>query len=102
VQPALRCGGLKEIEMGILSRLFGSSGNAASTGKMLEYNGFTIAAAPFKSANGWQLAGEIFKDGKSHKFIRADQFASKDEAEEFAITKGKVIVDQMGEAMFNS
>ena len=88
--------------MGILNKLFGSSKTEEKSGKALEYKGFEIVAKPFKVASGWQLAGEISKSGKIHKFIRADQFTGKDEAEELAINKGKLIVDQQGEAMFNS
>ena len=88
--------------MGILDKLFGSSKAEEKSGKILEHNGYHITAKPFKATGGWQLAGEITKGGKLHKFVRADQFTSKDEAEEFAIVKGKLIVDQLGESMFNS
>ena len=86
--------------MGILSKLFGSSKTPDMPDKTLEYKGYLISAAPFKGPGGWQLAGSVSKDGKTHKFIRADQFTSKDEAEQFAISKGQLIVDQLGEAMF--
>ena len=88
--------------MGILGKLFGSSKKAEEPAKKLEYKGYLIESAPFKAAGGWQLAGTVSKDGKVHKFVRADQFASKDEAAEFAIGKGQLIVDQLGEAMFTS
>ena len=88
--------------MGILSSLFGSSKPAESAAKPLEYNGFEITPEPFKAGGGWQLAGRISKGGKTHKFIRADQFSSRDEAVEFTLVKGKLIVDQMGEAMFSA
>jgi len=88
--------------MGILSKLFGSTKSPNEPDKSLEYKGYLIVATPFKATGGWQLAGSVAKDGKTHKFIRADQFTSKDEAEQFAISKGQLIVDQMGEAMFKS
>ncbi len=86
--------------MGILSGLFGSSKTVEAPSKSLEYKGYMIQAEPFKATGGWQLAGRVSKDGKVHKFVRADQFSSKDEAAEFAISKGQLIVDQLGEGMF--
>lgn len=77
-----------------------SSGTDAKPLKTLEYKGFTIEAAPFKDGGQWQLAGRISKDGKEHKFIRADKFTDRDECAEIAISKGQLIVDQMAERMF--
>lgn len=68
--------------------------------KSLEYKGYVIEARPFKDGGQWQLAGRITKDGKEHKFIRADKFTDKDECAEIAISKGQLIVDQSGERMF--
>jgi hypothetical protein len=86
--------------MGILSKLFGSAKTSEAASKTLEYNGYLISAAPFKAAAGWQLAGTIAKGGKVHKFVRADQFSSSDEAAEFALIKGKLIIDQLGDQIF--
>ena len=51
------------------------------------------------------MAGRISRivDGatKEHKFIRADRFASLEEAAEFTLTKGRQIVDQLGDRMFD-
>ena len=88
--------------MGILSRFFGSTKAVEPPSKTLEYKGYMIKAAPFKAPGGWQLAGNVSKDGKVHKFVRADQFADRDEAATFALTKGQLIVDQLGNAMFYS
>ena len=88
--------------MGILSRLFGSPKTAEVPSKTLEYKGYMIEAAPFKAPGGWQLAGNVTKDGKVHKFVRADQFADRDEASSFALSKGQLIVDQLDDGMFNT
>lgn len=77
----------------------GESGGAAST-RQLEYKGYLIEARPFKDGGQYQLAGRISKDGKEHSFIRADKFSDADSAAEIAISKGQLIVDQMGERMF--
>ena len=76
--------------MAFWSKWFGSSGESASPGKTLEYNGYSIAATPYKAGGGWQLAGEISKDGKSHRFVRADNFSSREEAEDYRLAKRKI------------
>ena len=87
--------------MGILSKLFGSSKTVEAPPKTLEYKGYVISVKTYKASGGWQLAGEISKGGRVHKFVRADQFASADEAAEFSLRKGQLIVDQMGDGMFS-
>jgi hypothetical protein len=88
--------------MAFWSKWFSSSENAAPQGpvKSLEYKGFVIDAVPYKDGGQWQLAGRISKDGKEHKFVRADKFSSQEEAADIAISKGQLIVDQSGERMF--
>ena len=90
------------MKLGILSKLFGSSKPVEEPPKTLEYKGYMIEATPFKAPGGWQLAGQVSKNGKVHKFVRADQFADKNEAATFALSKGQLIVDQLGDGMFNS
>ncbi|MBG1232169.1 HlyU family transcriptional regulator [Aestuariivirga litoralis] len=91
--------------MGIFGKLFGSSSASTKTeaaaAKTMEYKGFVIEAAPYKNGGQWQLAGSVSKDGKVHKFVRADQFTSQTEAVDLALDKGQLIVDQLGESMFH-
>jgi hypothetical protein len=58
-----------------------------------------------KEGGQWRLAGTISKEiggvAKEHKFIRADLFSSKDEAEQFAVIKAQLIIDQSGDAIFS-
>jgi hypothetical protein len=68
--------------------------------KSLEYKGYMIEAVPYKDGGQWQLAGRISKDGKEHKFVRADKFADPQECADCALGKGQLIVDQVGERMF--
>ena len=70
--------------------------------KNVEYKGYLIEASPYKDGGQWQLAGRISKDGKEHKFVRADKFSDKNEAADIAISKGQLIVDQSGDRMFAS
>ena len=88
--------------MSFWSHIFSSRKTPEVPSKSLEYKGYIITAAPFKAPGGWQLAGQVSKDGKVHNFVRADQFSDRDEACTFALSKGQLIVDQLGETMFNS
>jgi len=76
----------------------------APAGPALEYKGFRIRPAPYRSGGQFQTAGVIekdFPDGpKEHRFIRAETHPSEDEAKEFAITKARQIIDQQGDKMF--
>lgn len=86
--------------MGILSKLFGSSKAVEPASKILEHKGYMISAKPYKVSGGWQLAGEISKGERVHKFVRADQFSTAEEAADFALRKGQLIVEQLGDGMF--
>jgi hypothetical protein len=70
-----------------------------------EHNGFRIEAMPYAEAGQFQVAGVISKevDGtmKTHRFVRADRFASLEDAADFAIMKARQIVDQQGERIFD-
>jgi hypothetical protein len=78
----------------------GSDGAAAKPVKSTDYKGYMIDAMPFKDGGQWQLAGRITKDGREHKFVRADKFTSAEDAADIALSKGQLIVDQMGDRMF--
>ncbi len=92
--------------MSWLKNLFGgeASGGAPKSLKSAEHKGFTIEAQPYKEGGQFQLAGVISKevDGarKEHRFVRADRFTSIDEAADFAISKGRQIIDEQGERLF--
>jgi hypothetical protein len=88
--------------------LFGLSGKKpgqeAATAKQAEHKGFLIEARPYRDGGQYQTAGVISKDvggtRKEHKFIRADRFTTLDEAADFAISKGRQIVDEQGDRLF--
>jgi hypothetical protein len=96
--------------MSLWKSLFGSAkaDAAASAGPIREedYEGYRIEAVPFQEGGQWQVAGTISKEiggeRKVHRFIRADRLAGADDAAEMAIRKGKQIVDQVGERMFDN
>lgn len=93
---------------GILGRLFGSGsgGGEAKPGEAVEYNGFRIRPAPYQNGGQYQTAGVIekdFPDGtKEHRFIRAETHGSKDDAAAFAISKGRQIIDERGDKIFDA
>jgi hypothetical protein len=89
------------------SRLAGepaAGGPGAPTGPAIEYNGYRIRPAPYRSGGQFQTAGVIekdFPDGtKEHKFIRAETHPSENDAKDFAIVKAKQIIDQQGDRIF--
>ena len=96
--------------MSFLKNLFGLGGKSAeeaapATISEVEHKGFKIRATPFKEAGQYQTCGVISKEiggvQKEHKFIRADRFPAIETAAEIAISKGKQIVDEQGERIFN-
>lgn len=97
---------------GFFRGLMGSGGSgdgegaAPTRGETVEYNGYSIAPECRKQGSQWLTAGVIskpFDDGvKEHHFIRADLHASKDDANACAVMKGKRIVDEQGDGMFES
>jgi hypothetical protein len=70
----------------------------------VDYKGFQIAPTPESDGSQWQTAGLIrkeFPEGvKEQSFIRADKCATKDQAEDFSITKAKQIIDEQGDRLF--
>ena len=95
--------------MSFLKSLFGlgdksASATDAAVAREAEHNGFQIAAVPYKEQGQFQVAGVISKeiDGarREHKFVRADRFATLEEAADFAILKGRQIIDQQGDRIF--
>lgn len=94
--------------MSFLKRLFGG-GEAAQkpeepAGKEIEHGGFKIRATPYKEDGQFQTCGVVSKeiDGvvKEHRFIRADRFATLEDAMDVSLRKGKQLVDDQGDQIF--
>ena len=70
----------------------------------VEYKGYRIRPAPYRTKNQYQTAGTIEKDTpegvKEHRFVRADTYHSREDAVAFAISKAKQIIDQQGDRIF--
>ena len=93
--------------MSFLSALFGRLAPAQpqKVAEPVEYKRFIIRAEPYKSEGQYQTAGIIEREiggvRKEHRFIRADAFASYDDAVTFTLGKARQIVDLQGERMFS-
>ena len=93
--------------MSFWSALFGGRG-AAKADKVsdpVEYKGYVIRAAPYKNNGQYQTSGVIARDiggvRKEHRFIRADAYASYDDALSFTLNKARQIIDLQGERIFD-
>jgi hypothetical protein len=94
--------------MSFLSALFGrrSAAPAEKASDPVEYKGYVIRAAPYKNDGGqYQTAGtiegEIDGARKEHRFIRADAYASYDDAVNFTLNKARQIIDLQGARIFD-
>ncbi|MGH6673044.1 MAG: HlyU family transcriptional regulator [Xanthobacteraceae bacterium] len=93
--------------MSFWSALFGGR-PAAATAKAadpVEYKGFVIRAAPYKTEAAYQTAGTIEREiggvRKEHRFVRADTYSSYEDAVSFTVNKARQIVDLQGDRMFD-
>lgn len=96
--------------VGFLKALFGGRAPAGEAepepGEAVEYRGYRIRPAPYPANGQHQTAGLIekdFPDGtKSHRFVRAETHPSRDAAMTFAVTKGRQIIDEQGDRIFET
>jgi hypothetical protein len=95
--------------MSFLKRLFGlggetSSDQPAASTEPVEHKGFTIQATPFKSDGQYQTCALVTKevDGevKQHRLVRADRFASLDDAVDVSHRKARQMIDEQGDRIF--
>jgi hypothetical protein len=93
--------------MSFLKSLFGSNTKekaAPAPAREIEHAGFLIQATPFKEGGQFQTCGIVAKDiggiRKEHRFIRADRFATVDEAVDFSLSKARQIIDEQGDRLF--
>ena len=93
--------------MSFLKRLFGLGSTetpAAPAAEAVEYKGYRIRAAPFKEGAQFQTCALINRtvDGvdREHRLIRADRFASLDDARDVSLRKAKQMIDEQGDRLF--
>ena len=49
---------------------------------------------------GGVIAKRFDDEVKEHRFVRADTFGARDDADSFAIVKAKQIIDEQGDNLF--
>ncbi len=78
--------------------------NVGRAGCDIDYKGYRIRPAPYRTSGLYQTAGTIEKDTpegtKEHRFVRADTHQSREAAIDFAVQKGKQIIDLQGDRIF--
>lgn len=95
--------------MSFLRRLFGAGGGndqaSEPAGEAIEHKGFRIQAIPFKEGGQYQVCGLVSKEiegvEKQHRFIRADRFPGLEDAAATTLRKGRQIVDEQGDRLFD-
>ena len=89
---------------GLVGRRWASPASQPSF-NAIDYKSFRIRPVPYQSEGGYQTAGVIekdFPDGpREHRFIRAEKHPSRDDAATFAVAKGRQIIDQQGDRVFD-
>jgi len=89
--------------MSFLKKLFGG-GSAPTEAAPEMHEGFIITPTPMAEGGQYRLCAEIRKevDGvmKTHRLIRADIFASADQANQAAISKAKQVIKEQGTRIF--
>ena len=93
-----------------MKKLFGGSGddNAGGgdkpIGDAVEHKGCMIQPIAMHKGGQFLTAGIISKDfpdgPREHRFVRADTHSSSDTAHDFAIIKGRQIIDEQGDRLF--
>lgn len=80
----------------------GSSGatNEPFKGETVEYKGYQITPTPIAEGGQFRVSGLIEKGEQSHTFIRSDLVAGQEGACDFSVTKAKLIIDQLGDRIF--
>lgn len=91
---------------GWLRRLVGGGTRQESEREAVAYGEYTITPTPMAQGGQYVTAGIIRKrtaDGVlEHRFVRADTHATAEAAAEFAVRKGRQIIDQLGDRIFES
>lgn len=94
--------------MSFWKKLFGGSRENAAVAPAAEaeHKGFRIVATPYAEGGQYQTCGVVSKEVagslREHRFVRADRFASAEDAAAHALRKGVQLVDEQGERMFDA
>ena len=89
----------------LIQKILGSGGpKGPKRGDGVSYKELMIYPQVQQEGGQWRVAGVIEKrageTAQEHHFIRADLLSSHEEAEAFAIRKGRQIIDEQGNRLF--
>ncbi len=83
---------------------FGAGAEGEKVAEPVHYKGFVIRAAPYRDNGHYQTAGVIEREAdgvrQEHRFIRADTYATYEDAVKFTISKAQQMIDLQGERLF--
>ena len=86
------------------NRLAAKSAGGEPAEAAIDYKGYRIRPAPYRTDGHYQTAGIIEKDEpegvKQHRFVRADTHQTREAAVAFTISKAKQIIDLQGDRIF--
>lgn len=87
-----------------LKSIFSGTDTEAKAEAAIEHKGFLIVPAPQKEGGQYRVAATITKGQddalQTHRFIRSDLIASRDECLAVTIRKAKMTIDQLGDHIF--
>lgn len=99
---------------GLMKKLFGGDGGGGDDsmgdggkplGDAVEYKDCMIQPIAMHKGGQFLTAGLITKDfpegQRTHRFVRADTHSAGDTAHDFAIVKGRQIIDEQGDRLFD-
>ncbi len=91
-------------KLGSIFRSILGSGDGQASGPAVDYKGYTIRPASRREGSQWLTVGVISKElageVKDYQFVRADMYASKEDADACAIRKAQQIIDEQGDKLF--
>jgi hypothetical protein len=94
--------GLGDFFRGLFGGGSGASQEAAAPGE--DYKGFTIHPTPNRQGGQWTTEAVIVKvvgeAKKEYRLIRADLFATRDDAIAASLSKAKRTIDEQGDKIF--
>lgn len=71
-----------------------------------DYKGFTLRATPpLRKGQTWRVAGTVAKERdeaiRTHNFVRADTYTDRDDATAVSLRKGRQLVAERGDDLFD-
>lgn len=81
-----------------------SAGAKQVQGETVDYKGYRITPTPLVEGGQFRVSGvieSVAEPEKRHHFIRSDLVAGQDEACDFTVLKARLMIDQLGDSLFD-